>query len=249
MRTEAFSPPQATADALKQESGRSAFLRGARASLPINVAVFPFGVLFGVIAVQNGLSAAEAVFMSATLFAGASQLVGLELFNQRIAPALVVFSIFAVNFRHILYSAALGRLVRHWTPTQQALGFFLLTDPQYAQAEREQEAGRPVGFAWYMGLGVPIWLMWLVETSLGAFFGNLLPNAHAVGLDFLLPIYFLCLLMDFRHRPLWLPVVIASAVASMAAFHFVGSPWHVSIGAAVGIAVAALWPSKGGARA
>ncbi len=232
-----------------REAATVAFLRGARASLPINVAVFPFGILFGVVAVQNGLSALEAVFMSATLFAGASQLVGLELFNQHIAPALVVFSIFAVNFRHILYSAALGRLVRHWTPGQQALGFFLLTDPQYAQSEREQEAGRPVSFAWYMGLGVPIWLMWLLETSIGAFFGNLLPNAHAVGLDFLLPIYFLGLLMEFRHRALWLPVVAASAVASMAAFHFVGSPWHVSIGAVVGIAVAALWPSTRGARA
>lgn len=225
------------------EPAAAAFLRGARASLPINIAVFPFGLLFGVVAVQNGLPPAEAVFMSATLFAGASQLVGLELFNQRISPVLVVFSIFAVNFRHILYSAALGRVVRHWTPLQKAVGFFLLTDPQYAQAEREQDAGRPVGFAWYMGLGGTIWLFWVVESGLGAFFGNLLPNAHAIGVDFLLPIYFLGLLMEFRHRPLWLPVVIASAASSVAAFRFIGSPWHVSVGAVAGIAVAALWPA------
>lgn len=232
-----------TAEAPPGESTAAAFLRGARASLPINIAVFPFGLLFGVVAVQNGLSVGEAVFMSATIFAGASQLVGLELFNQHISPALVVASIFAVNFRHILYSAALGRLIRHWTPLQKAAGFFLLTDPQYAQAEREQDAGRPVGFAWYMGLGATIWLLWIFEGAVGAFFGNLLPNAHATGVDFLLPIYFLGLVMDFRHRPLWLPVVIASAASSVAAVRFIGSPWHVSVGAAVGIAVAALWPS------
>lgn len=239
---------EAAAEAIPAEPTAAAFLRGARESLPINIAVFPFGLLFGVVAVQNGLSVGEAVFMSTTIFAGASQLVGLELFNQHISPALVVFSIFAVNFRHILYSAALGRLVRPWTPLQKAAGFFLLTDPQYAQAEREQDAGRPVGFAWYMGLGGAIWVLWIVEAGLGAFFGNLLPDAHAIGIDFLLPIYFLGLLMDFRHRPLWLPVVIASAVSSVAAVQLIGSPWHVSVGAVVGIAVAALWPSAGQER-
>jgi predicted branched-subunit amino acid permease len=36
--------------------------------------------------------------------------------------------------------------------------------------------------------------------------------------------------------------VIASAVASTVAWHFIGSPWHVSIGALAGILVAAVLP-------
>ena len=63
-------------------------------------------------------------------------------------------------------------------------------------------------------------------------FGNLIPDPHALGIDFLLPIYFLGLVMGFRKRPLWLPVVAVSAVASIIAYKTVGSPWHVSIGAA-----------------
>lgn len=224
------------------ETAAGAFMRGVQVSLPINVAVFPFGVLFGAVAVQNGLTVVEATTMSAAIFAGASQLVGLELFGQNVAPALVVFAIFAVNFRHILYSAAMARIVPHWTPLQKAAGLSLLTDPQFAQAERERDAGRPVGFAWYMGLGLAVWIPWIFEAAIGAWFGNMLPNTHASGIDFLLPIYFLGILMDFRHRPLWLPVVAASAAASMLAFRFVGSPWHVSIGAVAGILVAALWP-------
>ena len=54
---------------------------------------------------------------------------------------------------------------------------------------------------------------------------------QALGLDFLLPIYFLGLVMSFRKRPLWLPVVAASGVASVIAYKIVGSPWHISIGA------------------
>jgi len=53
--------------------------------------------------------------------------------------------------------------------------------------------------------------------------------------------------MDFRKRPLWVPVVAMSSVASIAAFYLVGSPWHVSIGAAAGIALAAIMtPGRSG---
>ena len=43
-----------------------------------------------------------------------------------------------------------------------------------------------------------------------------------------------------RQNTLWLPVVLASAAASIAAYYLVGSPWHVSIGAAAGILLAAI---------
>ncbi|MDR7035074.1 putative branched-subunit amino acid permease [Mesorhizobium sp. BE184] len=75
-------------------------------------------------------------------------------------------------------------------------------------------------------------------------FGSLIPDTHALGIDFLLPIYFLGLVMGFRKRPLWLPVVAASAVASIIAYKTVGSPWHVTIGAMAGILFAAIVPAK-----
>ena len=40
-------------------------------------------------------------------------------------------------------------------------------------------------------------------------------------------------------------VVLASAAGSILAMHFVGSPWHVSLGALAGILVAALMPLDG----
>jgi predicted branched-subunit amino acid permease len=220
--------------------GANEFWAGARASIPVLVAVLPFGLLFGALAVDNGFIVAEAVLMSATVYGGASQMVGIELFGQKIAPWLIVLSIFAVNFRHVLYSAAFGRRIGHWSGWQQALGFFLLSDPQFAETERKAEDGRRLSFAWYIGFGAPVWLAWVVETALGGYFGGLISNPHAIGLDFLLPIYFLGLVMGFRKRPFWLPVVLASAVASMLAYKFVGSPWHVSIGAVAGILLAAV---------
>jgi predicted branched-subunit amino acid permease len=235
-----------SADAIPERSNASEFWAGVRSGIPVVVAAAPFGVLFGVIAADNGFSVAEAVLMSATVYAGASQMVGLDLFGQNIAPWLVVLSIFAVNFRHVLYSASLGRRIGHWPALQQAIGFFVLTDPQYAEAERRGEVGVQVGFAWYMGMGIAIYIPWVVESGLGAFFGNLIPDPHAIGLDFLLPIYFLGLVMGFRKRPYWLPVVAVSAAAAILAVKTVGSPWHVSIGAVAGILLAAAMPVRPG---
>jgi predicted branched-subunit amino acid permease len=229
-------------ETIDSSAARRDFMAGARASLPIIVAVLPFGLLFGALAVDNGLTILEAMLMSGTVFGGASQMVGIELFGKNVAPWLIVLAIFAVNFRHVLYSAAFGRRIARWPPLEKALGFFLLTDPQFAEAERQVEHGRPLSFAWYIGLGAPIWLAWVAETGLGAYFGTFVPDAKALGLDFLLPIYFLGLVMSFRKRPLWLPVVAASAVASVLAMKFVGSPWHIALGAIAGIAVALAMP-------
>lgn len=221
------------------------FWRGFKLGVPVFIASMPFALLFGALAVQNGMSVAEVVAMSAVIYAGASQMVGIELFGKDIAPWLVVFSIFAVNFRHVLYSAAVGRRVTHWSTLEKAIGFFFLVDPQYAESERKAEKGEPVGFVWYMGMATPIYLFWVINSWIGAFFGSMLPDTHSLGLDFLLPIYFLGLVMGFRKRPLWLPIVIASAAVSMVAFKTVGSPWHVSIGAAAGILLAAILAKPG----
>lgn len=222
---------------MSANSSLSEFLGGLKLSVPVVVAAAPFGLLFGALAVKNGFTVFEAVLMSATIYAGASQMVGIELFGQKVAPWLIVLSIFAVNFRHVLYSASIGRHIGHWSAIQKAIGFFVLTDPQYAESERR---GGAISFAWYMGVAAPIYIFWLAEAWLGAVFGRLIPNPHALGLDFLLPIYFLGLVMGFRKRPKWLPVVAVSAVASVAAYLTIGSPWHVSVGAAAGVLLAAI---------
>lgn len=230
------------------------FAGGLRTAIPIVVAIAPFGLLFGALAVDQGLHVRQAVLMSATMYAGASQLVGLELFGQQVAPWLIVLSVFAVNFRHVLYSAALGRRIGGFGPAQKAAAFALLVDAQYAESERRAEQGLPITPAWYLGLAGPVYASWVALTWLGASFGSrvldtLPPGPHGLGPGFLLPVYFLGLVLGFRGRPRWWPVVGASALASTVAHATVGSPWHVSIGAAVGIVLAFWLAGPGGAGA
>ncbi|QRM55973.1 AzlC family ABC transporter permease [Sinorhizobium sp. BG8] len=214
----------------------------ARRGLAIVISAAPFGILFGAVAVDNGLTISEAALMSATLYAGASQLVGVELFSHNVAPWLVILSILAVNFRHILYSAAVARHINHFSLWEKATGLFLLTDPQFAESERRGDAGIRVSYVWFLVLGLAVYIPWVLLTVVGGFLGNLIGNPRDIGIDVLLPIYFMGLVLGFRNRANWLPVVAASAVGSVLAVHFVGSPWHVSLGALAGIVVAALMP-------
>lgn len=231
-----------TVQAVSEGSPASEFWQGVRLSIPVMVASGPFAVLFGALAIDNGFSVFEAFFMSAAVFGGASQMVGIELFGHHVAPWLIVLSIFAVNFRHVLYSAAVGRQLSHWPLAQQAVAYFLLTDPQYAIAESKAQTGRKVGFVWYMGAASSVYVSWVGLTVLGALFGRLIPDTGAIGIDFLLPIYFLGLVMEFRKRPLWLPIVLVSAATSILAYKTVGSPWHVTLGALGGVLLAVILP-------
>lgn len=221
-----------------KEEIRDAFRRGSA----VAIAAAPFAVLFGAVAVDNGLTIAEAALMSATLYAGASQLVGVELFDHNVAPWLVVLSIFAVNFRHVLYSAAIAAHIRHLTFWQKATSLFFLTDPQFAETERRADAGIRVSYIWSMVLGLSVYVPWLCLTVVGGLLGNLIGDPKEIGIDVLLPIYFMGLVLGFRSRANWLPVVLASSAGSILALHFVGSPWHVSLGALVGVLVAAVMP-------
>lgn len=213
---------------------------GFRSGVVAAISCAPFGVLFGALAIDNSLSIFEVALMSATIYAGASQIVGIELFGQNIPGWIVVLSVFAVNFRHILYSAAITPAISHYTALQKAIAFFMLIDPQFAEASKRNDQGKPISFVWYMSMAITIYVSWLAVSLIGAYFGRMIGDTHALGFDVLPAIYFLGMLTGFRHRQNFYPVVFASGVTAVIAYHLIGSPWHVSIGAAAGILVAAI---------
>lgn len=208
---------------------------------PVFVSLIPLALLFGALAVDNGLTIGDATLMSALVFAGASQMVGIELYGQDVPAWVVIFSVLAVNFRHVLYSASIGSILRFDKPWKRYAACFFMVDPMYALAEQEGEAKRPIVFAEYMFAGLLLYIVWVAFTVVGAMFGNLLENPSRYGIDFLLPLYFMALVMGFRKRPLWLSVVAVSGAVSYAAYLTIGSPWHVSVGALAGVAVGAIW--------
>jgi 4-azaleucine resistance transporter AzlC len=218
------------------------FMDGVRDTMPLLIAASPFGIVFGAAAIAAGYSMFENVFTSALLFAGASQFVFIEVNAQNVPAWTVVFAVFAINFRHILYSASTGRRIAAFPPVRKALAFFLLTDIQFAGVEARAAADEQgkVSAAYYFGMGLPLYVMWIVTSIIGGLFGKLIAHPEQWGLDFVLPIYFLAVLMGFRKRDRFVLIAAASGVVSLAAFKLLGSPWHISLGAFAGIGAAAI---------
>jgi predicted branched-subunit amino acid permease len=223
---------------------RSDCTTGALKALPVIISAGPFAILFGAVAVANGQTVAEATLMSAVVYAGASQLVGIELFGQQVPLWIVVLSILAVNFRHVLYSAALTPLIDHFTLPQKLLSFFLLTDPQFAETLAKSETDHTVTFRWYLGFGLMIYFPWIAMSAIGGLLGKVIGDPAVWGIDVLLPIYFMGLVLGFRKRSNFVLIVVVSGLVSVVAQHLVGAPWHISIGAVAGVVLAALLPPK-----
>jgi len=58
----------------KADLGRgSALLLGVRALLPMHLGVVPFGIIYGVVALQSGIPPLMAMLMSSIVFAGSAQ--------------------------------------------------------------------------------------------------------------------------------------------------------------------------------
>ena len=93
--------------------------RGFRDILPILVATMPFAMIFGALAAQQKMTFPESATLSGLVYAGASQFVALEFWNDPLPFWTIFFSALAVNLRHILYSASFGRKVGHWPAAQR----------------------------------------------------------------------------------------------------------------------------------
>jgi len=76
---------------LPYSTAKAAFWGGFRAFLPIVLGVVPFGLIYGVAAVESGLSTLEGIGLSIFMFAGAAQLVTVELIKTGTPIWLIVF--------------------------------------------------------------------------------------------------------------------------------------------------------------
>ena len=71
--------------------------------IPLSIPVIPFGIIYGVIAIEIGLSPLVAFCMSFIIFAGSSQIAFAQLFSAGASPLVMVSSVAVINSRHFLY--------------------------------------------------------------------------------------------------------------------------------------------------
>jgi 4-azaleucine resistance transporter AzlC len=191
-----------------------AFWQGVRAESPILLGVFPFGLIYGALAREAGLSAAASQLMSSIVFAGSSQFVAAKLFREAAPGLVIVLTIAVVNLRHLLYSASVAEYTRALPLRWKALLAYLLTDEAYAAAivHYETEGAGAEGHWFFLGAGLALWLTWQLSTALGIFAGSAIPPSWS--LDFALPLTFIAMVVPtLKDRPSVAAALTAGAVA------------------------------------
>lgn len=203
----------------------SHFWAGVRAELPLLVGVFPFGLIYGTLALNAGIPLAAAQAMSSIVFAGSSQFAFAQLVHDS-APALVILlTIAVINLRHMLYSASLAPHLKDLSMRWKILLSYLMTDEAYAVAvlnyeriggtEACPERSRRGGHWYFFGAGLALWTTWQTSTALGLWVGASLPAS--LPLDFALPLTFIAMVVPaLRNRPAVAAALSAGLVALLA---------------------------------
>lgn len=207
--------------------------RGMVKMLALALFVVPFGMAFGVAAVEGGMEVWAAIVMSATNFAGASQFAVLELWSSEIPLIPLILITFAVNARHLLMGAALAHWIRPIGWPKTVLTATVTTDPNFAMITAARMKGeRDAGLL--LGAGLTLWTAWAIGTLVGVGLGSGIGDPKAIGIDVLLPAFFLALLISlWRGRQSAAPWLVAGLVAVLADLAIPGH-WHIILGALAG---------------
>jgi 4-azaleucine resistance transporter AzlC len=169
------------------------FIRGCTRVLGVVAGFLPIAMSFGALSVQAGLSVAATVGMSMGLYAGASQFAAIEGVRQHLPWLSIVLSVLIINLRHIPMSLSAHRIYSRFGTVHHWLLSHGLIDETFALEATEP----PQSFAYYLGMHLSCWVVWVLGTWLGCQVGFQLPEQW---LQFALPGLFLCLLTDSLRR-------------------------------------------------
>lgn len=212
--------------------------RGARAVLAIVPGAVAFGVVYGFLAGERGLSTLEIALTSMLVFAGASQFLALEMWHQPLPLATLVLGVLVINLRHLLMGPALLPWLARIPPGQAYASLYFMTDESWGvSVVEERRGGRDAAFL--LGAGVMLYAAWLASTVLGRSMGDLSYLIHDWGLEYLTTAFFVALLAGFwRGRADLLPWLVAGGSSLLAKWLMPGT-WYIVLGALAGSAVGA----------
>jgi 4-azaleucine resistance transporter AzlC len=219
---------------------RSEFLRGARAFLPLGISIAAYGVVWGVLAGQAGMSALEVLLMCALVFAGASQFVALDMWSPGGLPiAAIVVAVGIVNLRLALMSATLRPILAAEPLWRQAFGIWTVSDEQWALTMAEARKGRGSA-AYYFGAASLCYLTWIAAPLAGRLVGSAIDDPASLGLDFAFTATFLALLFGMWRGRTDLVPWAAAALIAIGVAELVPGNWYIVAGGIGGSFVGAL---------
>lgn len=215
---------------------RAGVKRGFILAQPLAPGVALYGLVFGVLAGERGLSWLQASLMSALVYSGSAQLAALEVWASNPSILAILITLLAINARYVLYSASIQPWLKHTTRSQALGSLFLLGDGSWVLAMREYGEGeRDAGLV--LGTGLAGILPWVGGTLAGHLLASGVPDPRGWGLDFMLPAFAAAIGISVWRGRGDLLVLLAAVVAAVAMHRLVPGGWYI---VAAGLAAGAV---------
>jgi len=188
-------------------------VKGTLAMLPLSIAIIPWGILAGSLAVEAGLLGFQAQAVSLFIFAGSVQLVGMALIKAGASLSLLLLTTLFLTSRHLLYSASMRKHIAQLSLPKRLILGFLLTDELFAVVAHT----KPNAFHFYyaFGAGFSFYLTWQLATLTGIYLGQSIPNLDQYGLDFAVVATFIAIVVPNIKKRSTFVTVISSVVFSV----------------------------------
>lgn len=183
-----------------------------RDALGIGLATGAYAVSYGVLAIDAGLSVAQACAMSALVFTGASQFAVVGVLGAGGGAAAALAPALLLAARNAVYGFALVPVLRGGR-LRRALQAQLVIDESTAMA-RAQDEPRAARQA-FLATGLSIFVCWNLGTLAGALAGGGLGDPRSYGLDVMFPAAFLALLAPQLRLPGAPVAAVAGAVIAV----------------------------------
>ena len=195
---------------------RIEFLHGVRDTFPLLLGAFPFGLIYGTLAVSSGLSVKAALAMSAFVFAGSAQFIAVGLVAAGAPVSIIILTTFVVNLRHMLYSAALLPELKELKQTWKFILAFFLTDETFAVAagRYRKKDDSPYKHIYQLGSSIIMYLNWQFWCAAGLILGSRIPDAQAWGLDVAMVVTFIGMTIPYiKNKPMVMAVMTSASIS------------------------------------
>ena len=169
-----------------------------------------------------------------------SQFATLELWGQSISVMPLVVTVFFINARHILMGASLYPWLKDIPTVKRYCYMLVISDANWAKALPKYQQGQS-GLADIVGGGLALWLMWIIGTWLGIYFGYLIENPRVFGLDMVMACFLLTMVMSGQKSLRIVVVWIVAAIVAILAYWYLPENMHVVVGALAGGLVGVFW--------
>ena len=219
------------------------FLKGVIDVSPLMIPVVPFGLIFGILAIDIGFSPLATMGMSLIIFGGASQIVLLQLFSGGASSLVIISSVGAVNSRHLLYGAVISEHISDLKLIWKIIISYFLIDQAFARSneyfKRNQNKNK---YFHLIGGGVTCWIIWQTTTFLGIILGTAIPEK--LGLSFAIPLTFLALLVNDFRKIINITVIIISGLIATFGYNYIPYKAYVIVAALTGLLTAMIITKK-----